>query len=339
METNIKLIKEIGSGGNGTAYLAEYNNIKMIYKIEKMDIYNETQPLTSEYYRQIDFNEFIAKNNPNKFLLLKLHGIIYDCEYKHPLCDKPRKWDENRERRFIRKNSQPNCYYLLYYPLLDGDVKNIKDIIYNDHNLFIDFLYQIIDSINIMKKNGYTQNDMSQNNIMFKKINELKYQWYIIDYGNIYNNKYPISKLDEDIRNRANYSYDLFNFLLKNIIFTRSSINIFLQANNIEKPSDDITENYIKNHKKYKKIIKFMPKKEKNIEIIKNIIQYSPLILLTQLLYPCIILYSAGINKKLVKEFKNKQLFPKLIAYCIKYYNNDNYDKILNKIKKNKNKL
>jgi len=33
MKTNIKLIKEIGSGANGTAYLAEYNKIKMIYKI------------------------------------------------------------------------------------------------------------------------------------------------------------------------------------------------------------------------------------------------------------------------------------------------------------------
>lgn len=33
MDTNIKLIKEISSGFNGTAYLAEYNNIQMIFTL------------------------------------------------------------------------------------------------------------------------------------------------------------------------------------------------------------------------------------------------------------------------------------------------------------------
>jgi hypothetical protein len=105
METNIKLIKEIGSGYNGTAYLAEYNNIKMIYKIEKMDVYDDNEPLTSEYYRQIDFNKKIAINNPNKFLVLKSHGIIYNCEYTHPKWDSIQHLSEHRRQRFIRKNT------------------------------------------------------------------------------------------------------------------------------------------------------------------------------------------------------------------------------------------
>ena len=44
-------------------------------------------------------------------------------------------------------------------------------------------------------------------------------------------------------------------------------------------------------------------------------------------------------KKKLIKEFNNKQLYPKLIAYCLKHFNDDYYDKILDKIIKIKNTL
>jgi predicted Ser/Thr protein kinase len=66
-------IKELGSGGNGTAYLVDYNGTNMVYKLEKMDVYDENTPLQSEYYRQIDFNDNIAKYHPDKFLILKAH--------------------------------------------------------------------------------------------------------------------------------------------------------------------------------------------------------------------------------------------------------------------------
>lgn len=335
MQTNIQLIKKIGSGGNGTAYLAEYNNIKMIYKIEKMDEYDKTNPLTSEYYRQIDFNENIAINNPNKFLVLKSHGIIYDCEYKHPGWNTLDKMPEHRKQRFIRKNNQSNCYYLLYYPYLDGDFKSIKNLIYDNSQLYIDFMYQIIDSINIMRKKSYSQNDISQQNLMYKKINELQYQWYIIDYGNIlkYNNQYPTSKLDEDIRDRPNYGQDLLQFIGK-LMFGLDNIGVFLETNNIIRPSDNVIENYIKKHKKYKIIKKFMPKKENDIKILESIFnKHTILILITTLIYPRIILQATSVEKKLIKEFKNKQLYPKLIAYYLKHFNDKNYDKVLDKIK------
>jgi hypothetical protein len=104
---------------------------------------------------------------------------------------------------------------------------------------------------------------------MYKKINELEYQWYIIDYGNIYNNKYPLSKLDKDIRDRPLYGQDLLQLLLKHLIFTRNCINNFCKINNIITPLDDVIENYIKNHKKYKKIIKFIPKKKMILKFYK----------------------------------------------------------------------
>ena len=254
MDTNIKLIKEIGSGFNGTAYLAEYNNIQMIYKIEKMDNYDKSKLFTSIYYRQIDFNENIAINNPNKFLVLKSHGIIYNCEYKHPGWNRLNKMKKKQKKRFLEKNSQSNCYYLLYYPYLDGTFNTIKNIILSNSKLFIDFMYQIIDSINIMRKNGYSQNDISANNIMYKKINDLQYQWYIIDYGNLYNNKYPITKLDNFVKDdNANYCQDLLMYI-NQLIFSHT---------NIINPYSDSVDNYIKNNKKYKKILKFIKKKKK----------------------------------------------------------------------------
>ena len=50
---NLNIIKELGHGGNGTAYLANIGKEKLVYKIERLDVY--TSPLTSEYLRHSIF--------------------------------------------------------------------------------------------------------------------------------------------------------------------------------------------------------------------------------------------------------------------------------------------
>ena len=113
-----KKIKELGSGGNGTVYLIQSGKEKLIYKLERMDKYDKKKPLTSEYYRQIKFNEDIAIHHPDRFMVLRSHGIIYNCDYKHPRHEEfMENMDEKRKRRYVRKNSQPNCYYLIYFQI------------------------------------------------------------------------------------------------------------------------------------------------------------------------------------------------------------------------------
>lgn len=45
-ETNtidgIKIITELASGGNGTTYLATWKGERLIYKLEKMDVYDKS---------------------------------------------------------------------------------------------------------------------------------------------------------------------------------------------------------------------------------------------------------------------------------------------------------
>ena len=98
-----KIIKELGSGGNGTAYLIKVGKEKLIYKLERMDKYDKTKPLTSEYYRQIKFNEEIAIHHPDKFMVLRSHGVIYDCKYEHPKHKEfVKNMGKNRKRRYLR---------------------------------------------------------------------------------------------------------------------------------------------------------------------------------------------------------------------------------------------
>ena len=128
---NIKFIKELGSGGNGTAYLVKKGKEKLVYKLERMDVFDEDKPLQSEYYRQVDFNKNIAIHHPDKFMILKSHGIIIDCEYVHPQHEeKIKQYRGRRKKRYIRKNSQPNCCFLLYTPYLDGDFAKVRNKIY-----------------------------------------------------------------------------------------------------------------------------------------------------------------------------------------------------------------
>ena len=51
---------------------------------------------------------------------------------------------------------------------------------------------------------------------MFK--NNKKYQWFLIDYGNMQHDKFIESELDKEMKHRARYNQDLITFI-KNCIF------------------------------------------------------------------------------------------------------------------------
>lgn len=323
MTLEFKTIKLLGSGGNGSVYLVEYKDEYLIYKIEKMDVYNEHKPLTSEYYRQIKFNKDIAIKYPDKFMILRAHGIIYNCDYKHPDHEMfMREMNEKRKKRYIRKNSQSNCYFLLYSPYLENSYMNVRKKIVKNPKLFLDFMYQIITSINIIRKAGYSQNDCNPNNLMFKMIDG-HYQWYIIDYGNMYNPDFPLSALDKDINDRAFYGHDLLQFME-----TCISPNFFkfIKDHKLNKNIEVIKfiEN-VQNENKYDDYIKYLPK---NIKNKKNTL----LRLIITILNPILVLKCLGASYEISNEYTDTQLYPELMLYCIKHYEDKNYDKILKKI-------
>lgn len=323
---DIKFIKELGSGGNGTVYLIESNKQKLIYKLERLDIYNKNTPLQSEYYRQIEFNEDIAKYYPDKFMTLLSYGVILNCLYKHPKHEELiKKYFGDRLRRYIRKNSQPNCYFLIYKPYLDGSYRDIRDKIKKNPKLFLDFMYQIISSLNILRKKGYVHNDTNLDNIMYKK-NHNKYQWYLIDYGNICNKKFPISELDKDIGVRLLNCKDMIKFIS---ICITPDIKYFSDKYLVDYPFNmDI---YMKNLKKaaiFPNVAKYVIKYKKN-KIYKTLLAY-----ITMILYPKIHFKCMGVPENIYKKYNGKQLFPSLLVYSLQHQNDKNYDNILKKIKK-----
>jgi adenylate kinase family enzyme len=327
-KNNLKFEKEIGSGANGTTYLvSNKNNEELILKIERTDVYNESEQLSSEYYRQVEFDENIAKKYPNNFMILEKHGIIDNCDYIHPRIEEFKKdMEPDRIKRFDRKNSQPTCYYLLYSPYLDGELKTVRTKIMEDKNLFVDFLYQIIYSINILKKSGYSQNDLNERNIMYKKSGN-SYKWYIIDYGHIYHKKYPESEKDKDIGKK--YDMDLYKFI--NNCCIRHRVAKMMENYKIK------IDNYLREdfllESEYKNIMKSANKitneKMRNLAIVD----------IMQIKYPNLLLkYANKIDEKrfgsdeLNCERKidiNKQLVPDLLINIIEYYDKDNYDNLL----------
>jgi len=325
---DMKIIKELSSGGNGTAYLVERGGEQLVYKLEKMDVFDETTPLQSEYYRQIDFNKNIAINHPDKFLVLKSHGIIFDCEYVHPKTESFNKNpDENRKKRFIRKNSQPNCYFLLYSPFLEGTYRTVRNIISKNQRLFLDFMYQIIDSINIMRKEGYSQNDPSFDNFMYKK-NGDNYQWYIIDYGNACHKKFPISELDKDIGGRTFYCMDLVMFIHACI-----SIDLFeyMKQHKILANFGTFITN-IKKEPEYNKIIAYIPQSVQPDQNKKLYNRFTEII--TKIQFPKIYLKCVGASEELYINYTGEQLYPEILLYCLEHCDDVIYDDVLRQIKK-----
>ena len=229
------------------------------------------------------------------------------------------------KERFNRKNSQPNCFFLLYYPVLDGSLTSIWEKIFKNKNLFLDFIIQTITSIDILRKKNYSQNDLNPNNLMFKKKGK-KYQWYIIDYGNVIHKDYPQSQLDKDTMYLELYGQDL-------LMFIRGCVNFnlfkFIKDNNLKVgPFRDSITNLQKEKTYYNKILKYIPKPVKK-EKFFGVFTY----LVAVILFPQIFLKCSGIPKSVYSKYKNKLPYPEIFLYCLKHYNDQSYGKIIEKIK------
>lgn len=314
------IIQNLDSGWNGDSYIVKNTKDELlVLKIERMDNYDEKNKFESEYYRQIDFDKLVAKKHPDKFMVLENHGIIENCVFIHSKTDEIiTKAGDKRKLRFIRKNANPNCYYLLYKPVLDGTFKSVKNLIKNDEELLLDFLIQIIKSINIYRKLGFIHTDVNVSNIMFKK-EDKKFQWYWIDYGNITNNKYPDSLLDiERKEDQPDYKTNMMVDLLRLVQrFCMSSNIAEHNTTGIQKKEfiKELKENHID---KYNKVVKYLP-------IIEHSILNHLFVLVFKILYP----HEYSEYYKI--EYDNKeQLLKNKILLCIKHLNDKSYDELIN---------
>jgi len=317
------MIQNLNSGLNGDSFIVKNNKDELlVLKLERMDKYNENNKFESEYYRQIDFNQLVARKYPNKFTVLEDHGIIENCVFTHSKTDEVMKFnDEKRKARFIRKNSQSNCYYLLYKPVLDGTFKSVKDEVKNNEELLLDFLIQIIESINIYRKLGFIHTDVNITNIMFKKNGDVRYQWYWIDYGNITNNKYPDSLLDiERKEEQSYYKINMMNDLIgivQKFCMTSSIANH--RSTRIQQI--EFIKTIEEKHKdKYDKIIKYLP--------ITEFPTRSLFVLIFKILFP-----QEYSNYYEIEYDNMEQIIKNKILLCIKHSNDETYDDLINLIK------
>jgi len=339
-ELDLVNIKDLESGWNGDTHIVKNNKDEMlILKLERLDstpsnIYDRDKPnFESEYDRQIDFDNLVAKNHPDKFMVLEKHGIIKDCVFTHSKTDDVMmRAKEKRKNRFIRKNNQPDCYYLLYKPVLDGTFKSVGKEIRTDERLLLDFMTQIIGSMNIYRKLGFIHTDVSISNIMFKKING-EYQWYWIDYGNITNNKYPDSHLDIERKEDVPfYKIDMMIDLISLIVNHCITVNLNIHNPKADEKIEFMKHMYKNNRDIHDEIFDHIP--QINNPDLRQRHERGLFDLICKILYP-------DVYSKYYKiEYDNKeQILKDQILLCVRHSNDETYDDLLDRLHRTKKSM
>jgi serine/threonine protein kinase len=307
---NIKIGKKLGVGYMGSVYSARVDGVECIYKIEKLDVEYDTK---SPYKRQVDFNDW-AKQYPDKFMTLISHGVINTCNHKQPLPPQVR---GKFKKELEDKNKLEKCYYLVYRPILDGTIKTIKNILTN--NQYIDMVYQLTHTINLLKNNGWYHRDIHDGNIMYKKKGN-KYQWYIIDYGLIYRKEWMINNDDKIMLKQG------FNDLIS-IVWTICDNPIIdhIDRHNIKLPKYETFVKRLINSSIWTDIKKYLSSSVKSnlrnesIAGIAMVINYDEY------------MKALGVHDRAYSYYK--QRYPELLLYMIKHVTDNDYEKILKYIK------
>jgi hypothetical protein len=208
----------LGYGFSGTVYEVDEGNIKYVTKVQKC---TSDTSLASEYGRLIKFNEDIAKYHPNRFMRLVNIKIIKNAKHVQnvPVLDKY----DNIARE--KANAPTDAYIANYVPVLEGSYKDVKHILTPTEEL--EMMKSINTTINILLTAGYRHRDVTSNNIMYKKVDDV-YCWYLIDYGSIWHDSFKPNAQDRQYDMfRPNDKIGLAISVIKNVIYGKARIPKF----------------------------------------------------------------------------------------------------------------
>jgi len=324
---NCKVVKKLGVGWTGTVYLVEINGRRAVQKIEKLEVPPEPN-LQNEYYRQVAFNDWAAAH-PLRFLTLISHGIMHGCSHVQPI---PAQAKHEVRNLLVRKNKLSTCIQLTYTPVL---YYTLEDRPLYSSPRYLQNLYHLIETINIMRKAGFMHNDVHSRNIMFDKVGRHP---RLIDYGALTHIDWPLN--ETDIFHEKWRSNDLLKLLLTNDTI-EDPATTYANKNGIKLINYTVFINRVtasgfkaRSLPNQHQISTKIQQRERRPLIAKNIREET---LTLQLLLVDYDLYMdcMGFKGARFDQFRGRPAnqHAKLFLYILRHATDANYDKILTRIK------
>jgi len=297
--TNVKQLKQLGTGMFGTTYLASYNNENYALKIQHILPVHRKKNYKYELWRELDLYNYINslhRSDRKFFTQLHAYEIYDDCKHKQIRPFKLKKVDKFTTK--LKKLDESKwCVRLL----LDYQGKSTLGKYIATHNLSVkqtySFMFQIIKMMLILYKGGYSHNDLHLDNIMIVKTNEkyfnftntkkipyYGYQLIAIDYGEVMHKKFKIKHDWSDILFKTNREKWLFDEIIISINYLIT--NYFRYMHNCKQqkklqpwekknydPNSNLIHNIIHKHSTFWNESKNEYNNDKHIEKLLNKIE------------------------------------------------------------------
>ena len=274
-----KVIKELGRGLVGTTYLVkDSKGAKYALKIENILKKDVPKSLSSAYWRELDFIEFMGKKYPDHILHLKENYIIDNCDHEQSWEGFPFEMSDLPKgmQTYYKKLFASSYCAIKVYSLIDMDMsKYIKRRDF-DTKVFYDLLIQLIYIVNLLDKHGYMHGDLHTNNIGLVKTNKKYinilgkripthgYHIQLIDYGSILHRKYTMTKGQKKIYNETTDLHSILLTLLFEIYYMKiikkfKNVNFYKDAK-IDKEDKIILEKYVSEKGNNSRLLDFLYK-------------------------------------------------------------------------------
>ena len=259
-----KIVSVISKDSNAIVYKIKINN--KYYALRKEKIYKQDALIHKDnfkynkildnthlsLYRLIYFNEFINKINNIHFTIIYNYSIE-KCSFHQPLTNTLK----NNPIELKKHNELIKSKYCLN---IITDIKDgtLLEILYQlSRNQIYSMILQILYAVHLMHYNGFNHSAINVTNIFYKKtkIKKIKifdniiiytfgYLYSLINYENVFSNKYILSENEIKYATIRNLKYEDYMSFLSNgihhdcpIMF--KIINKILNAENLS--SDDIS--------------------------------------------------------------------------------------------------
>ena len=275
---NYKIIKEIGIGMMGTVYLVKDKlNNKYAMKIEKILQKHINKSLEYDLWREIEFSNKMNKKYPEHFMKIYDDWIDKKCNHKQDWEKQGLKlefFDKSSQNYYRKLFDSPYCSVKIY-SLIDLTLKNVYKQI--NEKQYYDIFIQCLYIMYLCNKSGYLHRDWKMDNIGIIKTdeeyinifnNKIKthgYKVVLLDYGAVIHKKYVLSSYEKNLF--ANKMTDLF------FMFDRYKYNMIFNFKEFEnKYNVDTFNNITINEETKKEIQKYLPKFNKNNDILSQYI-------------------------------------------------------------------